>query len=119
MALALTPLLWASALLLLSLSESAVGAAPFLLVLRGPLGFGLGALAGAVALFRSGLLSRVRVRDPGPRVLFVGAAALYLVVGLWYTSRLRVTGDEPHYLVMARSLWRECDLDLRDNYDRE
>ncbi len=29
------------------------------------------------------------------------------------------SGDEPHYLVMAQSLWREHDLDLRDNYARE
>jgi hypothetical protein len=52
-------------------------------------------------------------------VLFVAAAVIYLLIGLFYTSRLRVSGDEPHYLVMARSLWREGDLDLRDNYERE
>ena len=41
------------------------------------------------------------------------------VLGLWYASRLRVSGDEPHYLLMAQSLWREGDLDLRDNLARE
>ena len=47
------------------------------------------------------------------------AVALYLAVGLFYTARLRVSGDEPHYLLMAQSLWREGDLDLRDNLARE
>jgi hypothetical protein len=42
-----------------------------------------------------------------------------VAVGLWYSSRLRVSGDEPHYLLMARSLWQEGDLDLRDNFLRE
>ena len=42
-----------------------------------------------------------------------------VVVGLSYTLRLRVSGDEPHYLLMAQSLWREHDLDLRDNHARE
>jgi hypothetical protein len=56
---------------------------------------------------------------PGGRALFLAAAAAYLAVGLWYASRLRVSGDEPHYLLMAQSLWRERDLDLRDNLLRE
>jgi hypothetical protein len=42
-----------------------------------------------------------------------------VVLGVSYASRLRVSGDEPHYLVMAQSLWRERDLDLRDNFARE
>jgi hypothetical protein len=32
---------------------------------------------------------------------------------------LRVSGDEPHYLLMAQSLWNERDLDLRDNLERQ
>ena len=52
---------------------------------------------------------------PGPRALFAAAAVLYVAMGLWYASRLRVSGDEPHYLLMAQSLWREGDLDLADN----
>jgi hypothetical protein len=119
MAPSIPPLLWAAALLLLSRSAPAVEVAPFLLVLRGPLGVALVALAAGVALARAGSVSRVQIADPGPRVLFAVAAVFYVVAGLWYTSRLRVSGDEPHYLVMARSLWREGDLDLRDNYERE
>jgi hypothetical protein len=52
-------------------------------------------------------------------VRFAVAALAMTAAGLWYTTRLRVTGDEPHYLLMAQSLWREGDLDLRDNYARE
>jgi len=48
-------------------------------------------------------------------LLFVGFAA----AGLHYASRLQASGDEPHYLLMAQSLWQEGDLDLRDNYARE
>ena len=43
------------------------------------------------------------------RTLFLASAAAYLAAGLWYASRLRVSGDEPHYLLMAQSLWREGD----------
>src|SRR5687768_18397014 len=52
-------------------------------------------------------------------LLFAGAAVWFVGLGQWYTSRLRVSGDEPHYLLMAQSLWREGDLDLADNLARE
>ena len=49
-----------------------------------------------------------RVRGSRPAALLLGAAwAFLLAVGLAYTLRLRVSGDEPHYLLMAQSLWRE------------
>jgi hypothetical protein len=60
-----------------------------------------------------------RIPDPGAWALFGLGAALYLPLGLHYASGLRVSGDEPQYLLMARSLWREGDLDLRDNFARE
>lgn len=44
---------------------------------------------------------------------------LLAVVGLRYAGRLQASGDEPHYLLMAQSLWQERDLDLRDNYQRQ
>ena len=115
----LPPLLWALALLALSRVEAAAAVAPSLLLLRGPLALVLVALAVGAALARAGRQEPAPLRDPGARLLFLVAAAFYVLVGLWYTSRLRVSGDEPHYLVMARSLWREGDLDLRDNYARE
>jgi hypothetical protein len=39
--------------------------------------------------------------------------------GWRYSARLQASGDEPHYLLMAQSLWQERDLDLRDNYARQ
>src|SRR5262245_9396829 len=45
--------------------------------------------------------------------------AAFALAGLRYASRLQASGDEPHYLLMAQSLWQERDLDLRDNYERE
>ena len=52
-------------------------------------------------------------------LLLVGAGLLYAGVGLRHAGGLQVSGDEPHYLVMAQSLWRDHDLDLRDEYEGE
>lgn len=52
-------------------------------------------------------------------LLLVAAAALFAAVGLRQAAGLQVSGDEPHYLVMAQSLWRDHDLELRDEYDGE
>ena len=49
-------------------------------------------------------------------VLFGIAAVIYLATGLFYAKRLQAAGDEPHYLIMAQSLWQDGDLDLRGNY---
>jgi hypothetical protein len=54
-----------------------------------------------------------------PRALFILTAVAYLAVGQHYVSRLQAAGDEPHYLIVAQSLWAERDLDLRDNYARQ
>jgi hypothetical protein len=91
---------------------------PGLGILRGPLGTALLVLGVALALGRS-VSSRAWPRSPGNLALFVLAAAFHLVLGLHYAANLRVSGDEPHYLLMAQSLWREGDLDLRDNLARE
>ncbi len=90
---------------------------PAIGVVRGPLGVVLLVLAGGVALGKA-----VPLRWPRPRAgaaLFAASLSLYLLVGLPYTSRLQVSGDEPYYLLMAQSLWREHDLDLQDNFARE
>jgi hypothetical protein len=113
----LAPLAWAGALLALSRAGACVRAVPALAVLRGPAGVVLLALAVALAL--AAALPRPR-RIPASPHLLLGLAWLFLLaVGLSYTLRLRVSGDEPHYLLMAQSLWREHDLDLRDNHARE
>jgi len=54
-----------------------------------------------------------------PARLFVILAALFASLAAYFVPRMDASGDEPHYLVMAQSLWREGDLDLRDNYARE
>ena len=51
--------------------------------------------------------------------LFVILLALFASLAAYFVPRMDASGDEPHYLVMAQSLWREGDLDLRDNYARE
>lgn len=113
-------LAWPVALVAAASVPAAREAFPALGVARGPLGWIALAIALAVAAHRAlGAGPPPRVIDPSPRVLFAVAAVLYVATGLWYASRLRVSGDEPHYLLMAQSLWREGDLDLADNLERE
>jgi hypothetical protein len=92
-----------------------------LAVLRGPLGLVLAVLAVLVAVAPLGAPAGTRLFGRAARapsgVLFGAAIVVLLPVALYYTSRLRVSGDEPHYLVMAQSLWRDHDLDLPNNYE--
>lgn len=90
-----------------------VAVAPALGVLRGPLGSVL------LALAIVGSLRLPRIRPPGPVGLFGAALALYLAVGLHYAAHLQASGDEPYYLLMAQSLWRDHDLDLQNNFAQE
>ena len=114
----LAALAWAAGAVGLAWLPAAQRSLPFLGVLRGPLGPVLLVVGGCVAASR--WLDRpLRLGDPGPWRLFVSGALLFLALGLHYGSGLRVSGDEPHYLMMARSLWQEGDLDLRDNFARE
>jgi hypothetical protein len=111
------PLVWAAALLGAAHVPALCAALPVLGVLRGPAGVVV--LLLAVTIAAAAVLPAPRLPTVSPRVLLFAAWAFLLATGLWYTTRLRVSGDEPHYLVMAQSLWREHDLDLRDNYARE
>jgi len=54
-----------------------------------------------------------------PARLFVALAVLFTALAAQFVPRMEASGDEPHYLLMAKSLWLEHDLDLRDNYARE
>ncbi len=54
-----------------------------------------------------------------PARFFVIFTALFAALATYFIRHMDASGDEPHYLVMAQSLWREHDLDLRDNYARE
>ena len=111
-------LAWPVGAVVLAWLPAASAVLPALGVLRGPLGLVLLALGAAVAVVR--LVDRPPpIADPSPWRLFLFGGMLFLAVGLHYGSRLRVSGDEPHYLMMARSLWQDRDLDLRDNFARE
>jgi hypothetical protein len=96
---------------------------PSLGLLRGPAALVLVAVAMLLALVHA-----VDKRRPGwaaalarapAWLLLVVTATLYAGVGLRHAAGLQVSGDEPHYLVMAQSLWRDHDLDLRNEYDGE
>ena len=116
----LGPLAGAGALLLLAHAAPVADALPALAVLRGPLGVVLVVVAAGVAAGRGGgdrlgpLLGR---RLPTP-LLFVAGFILLGVIGSHHAGGIQVSGDEPHYLLMAQSLWRDGDLDLRDNKAR-
>jgi hypothetical protein len=90
-------------------------ALPVLGLLRGPLGWVLGVLTLLVGLGAPRLPARIL----RPGLLFPVAVVYYLLLGIPYSLRIQPSGDEPHYLVMAQSLWREGDLDLRDNFARQ
>jgi hypothetical protein len=55
------------------------------------------------------------------QALIVLAIPLALCVAAYFAaiSRLPITGDEPHYLIMAESVATDFDLDLRNNYEDE
>lgn len=107
---------------------SAAALVPGLGLASGGLGLILLAAAAAGALVDAmaarpepgpGPLPAARVPSSRWTLLFAVSAVWFVGLGQWYTSRLRVSGDEPHYLLMAQSLWSEHDLDLADNLARE
>src|SRR5574341_965914 len=98
---AAAPLSWAVSLIGLARIDAAMAVLPALAALRGTLALVLALLALATCL---GRVWRPRLHDlPRPWMLFAVSAVVYLLVGWHYTSRLRVSGDEPHYLLMAQS----------------
>jgi hypothetical protein len=108
-------LLWGGGLFLLSRIPFAVHALPCLALLRGRLGF---ALVGLALLYALHPILPKRGFAARGWLLFLGAFLFFLALGLPYAARIQPSGDEPHYLLMAQSLWREGDLDLRDNLAR-
>ncbi len=96
--------------------------APALLVLAGPLRWGVVALAlcGSATAIIAG-----RIRGPaaamwlpGRRTVFAVSLALYLFFGLWSASAVGPGADEPHYLVITQSLLRDHDLAIENNHAR-
>ncbi len=106
------------ALVTLAWLPAARGLLPSLGVLRGGLPWlALAVTAGSVVLGRAARRWAGAERLTALR-LFGLLAAVFVPIGLWQAAGSRVSGDEPHYLLMAQSLWREGDLDLRDNFVR-
>jgi hypothetical protein len=116
----------AAAVLAVSRMPGLVSLIPSLGVWNGPLGLALALLAAGVgvSLALPGGEAAPPSAAPAPRppsalTFFLAGAAILLAVGLRHAAGVRVSGDEPHYLLMAQSLWREGDLDLQDNLARE
>jgi hypothetical protein len=109
------PLLPAAAAVLLARIPTLERLLPALGVFRGPLAFVLLALGAAVSLNR---WRPLRVSLPPPVPLFLLAVAFAPALGIPYVRQVQASGDEVEYLLMAQSLWREHDFDLRDNFER-
>ncbi len=62
----------------------------------------------------------IRPRWSGTLALFLCFLGLYAAVGRYTCHLWAPTADEPHYLVVAHSLWQDGDLDLSDDFrDKE
>ena len=65
-------------------------------------------------------LARARERRAAIAVC-AGVALLAASLAYWWstTNRYRLTGDEPHYLILAASLLRDGDVDVRNNFEED
>lgn len=81
-------------------------------------GFGLLVIGLALIVALAPSVSLSALARIGPVWLFAASALLSATLGLYYIRELQATGDEPEYLLMAQSLWKEHDLDLADNWAR-
>jgi hypothetical protein len=113
----LAPLATAAAVLALGHLPVARSVLPGLGVFTGPLG-GVLVVVGALASVARASRLRVRIPPLSSGALLAVAAVFASVVGLSYARAVEPSGDEVDYLMMAQSVWREGDLDLRDNFAR-
>jgi hypothetical protein len=110
------PLLQAGAVLAVAHVPAARAIVPGLGVFTGPLGVALVVVGAIASLGRVVRMPRLAV--PSAWALFALAAAFTSAVSLHYVRAVEPSGDEIDYLMMAQSVWREGDLDLRDNFAR-
>ena len=94
---------------------------PLMLTLAGPLRWlvaGLGVVGCLFAAVREKLLPMPTVprRLPGPRGVFVLSVLVLLVAGAHMRRSAGLSGDEPHYLVIAHSLVADGDLRIENNH---
>jgi hypothetical protein len=99
---------------------------PVLQVLAGPLGAILWLTVAALqvwTLWQSRLLTARAIERLSLRSITVALVAGAMAVAGLAAYKLTGTslfpsGDEPHYLVMAQSLWRDHDLKIENNHER-
>ncbi len=113
----LAPVLQALAVVVLARAPGARQALPVLGLFTGPLGAVLIAL-GLLAAARRTVPRWPALPLPRAWLLFVLSAVLSCAVAVHYAREVEPSGDEIDYLLMAQSVWREGDLDLRDNFAR-
>ena len=54
---------------------------------------------------------------PAHGLLLLPMVVYVLIAVVWYTQRINpITGDEPHYLLSADSLWRDGDVQVINNH---
>jgi hypothetical protein len=115
---ALSPLLVAGAAWVAAHLPAARALLPGLGVFTGPLGPVLVLLGAALSLARATGGTRARPPAIPAWALFAAAAALASAIALRYVRAVEPSGDEIDYLMMTQSVWREGDVDLRDNFAR-
>ena len=99
---------------------------PVLQLLAGPLGAIAWLVVAALqvwTLWQSRLLTaraieRLTVRSLTVALIAAAMAAAGLAAYKLTGTSLFPSGDEPHYLVMAQSLWRDQDLKIENNHER-
>src|SRR6186997_3441458 len=65
------------------------------------------------------MLPQVSLSGMRDRVVRLTAAVIFVVTwGLTTHGKYSVTGDEPHYLMVAQSLLADGDIDVANNYQR-
>jgi hypothetical protein len=106
---------WVGCTVALAQVGAVCDALPMLRLLSGRLGVGLVLLVLGTALY-SVWDRRRRGSRPNAALLFAIPALVYAVLGLRWMGSVQATGDEPEYLLMAQSLWRDADLDLENNW---
>src|SRR6185503_5812626 len=67
-------------------------------------------------LFSGWLLWRVRENKKPVSTLFAWVAVFFFAGTTFWTTQCDLSGDEPHYLLMAYSLIHDGDLELTNNY---
>ena len=94
--------------------------APVLLVLAGPVRWGIACLAllGALWMLVGSRLWSWPRRLPGRWAVVAITFAVYCGFGFWSAAVMDPGGDEPHYLIIAQSLLLDHDLAIENNHTR-